>query len=65
MPVEKREPYSSPTGDRWSLCRDPATGNVFIRHEANLPSGDHLSDIDIGVFSVEANEIPSIKRSCA
>src|SRR5690348_7365941 len=39
MPVETRELYSSPNGDRWFLSRDPATGRVFIKHEANVPSG--------------------------
>jgi hypothetical protein len=49
MPVEKRELYSSPNGDRWFLVRD-LTGCVFIRHEANPPSGGKISDIDIGAF---------------
>jgi hypothetical protein len=48
--VEKRELYSSPNGDRWFLGREPATGRVFVRHEANLPSGGQVSDIDIGAF---------------
>lgn len=50
MPAEQRELYSSPNGDRWLLSRDPATGNVFIRHEANVPSGGHQTDMDIGAF---------------
>ncbi len=50
MPAEKRELYSSPNGDRWFLCRDPATANVLITHEANSPSGGHLTDIEIGGF---------------
>ena len=50
MPLERRELYNSPNGDRWFLSRDPATGNVFIRHEANIPSGGQVTDIDIGVF---------------
>ena len=50
MPAETRELYSSPNGDRWFLCREPGTGRVFIRHEANLPSGGQISDIDIGAF---------------
>ena len=50
MPLERRELYSSPNGDRWFLRRDPATGNVLIRHEANIPSGGQVTDIDIGVF---------------
>jgi len=50
MALESRELYSSPNGDRWFLSRNPATGNVFIRHEANIPSGGHLTDIEIGTF---------------
>jgi hypothetical protein len=48
--AEQRELYSSPNGDRWLLSRDPATGTVFVRHEANVPSGGKLTDIDIGEF---------------
>lgn len=47
---EQRIVYSSPNGDRWLLGRDPATGDVFIRHEANVPSGGNRTDIDIGEF---------------
>ena len=47
---EQRELYSSPNGDKWLLKRDPATGNAFVRHEANVPSGGKRTDIDIGEF---------------
>lgn len=47
---EQRELYSSPNGDKWLLRRDPATGNVFVRHEANVPSGGKRTDIDVGEF---------------
>jgi len=50
MPLERRELYSSPNGDRWFLSRDPATGDVFIRHEANIPSGGRHTDVEIGDF---------------
>lgn len=50
MTVEKRALYSSPNGDRWFLARDPASGNVFIRHEANVPSGGRVREIEIGAF---------------
>ena len=30
-----RKLYSSPNGDRWYLIRD-VSGEVFIRHEANI-----------------------------
>jgi hypothetical protein len=50
MTVERIELYSSPNGDRWFLGRDPATGDVFVRHEPNAPSGGEPTHIDIGAF---------------
>ena len=50
MPIDKRELYSSPNGDKWFLARDCASGNIFIRHEANVPSGGRMTEIDIGAF---------------
>ena len=50
MPIQIREFYSSPNGDRWLLCRDTETGRVFVRHEPNAPSGGRVSDVDIGTF---------------
>ena len=50
MQIETRELYSSPNGDRWYLARDPATERVFIRHEANAPSGGQVTDTDIGTI---------------
>jgi hypothetical protein len=48
--IETRELYSSPNGDRWLLARDRASGEVFIRHEPNRPSGGQPSHLDIGAF---------------
>jgi hypothetical protein len=45
-----RELYHSSNGDRWHLARDPDNGRVFVRHQANLPSGGHVADIEVGVF---------------
>jgi hypothetical protein len=50
MPVETRELYRSPTGDRWLLSSDAERGRVFVKHEANLASGGRVSDTDIGTF---------------
>jgi hypothetical protein len=50
MTIEARELYSSPNGDRWFLGRDPATGDVFVRHEPHGPSGVQPTHIDIGAF---------------
>ncbi len=44
-----RKLYSSPNGDRWYLIRD-ISGEVFIRHEANIASGGHVAHIEIGTF---------------
>ena len=47
--AKARKFYCSPNGDRWYLIRD-ASGEVFVRHEANLASGGHVADIEIGTF---------------
>jgi hypothetical protein len=44
-----RELYSSPNGDRWQLCKD-ASGRVFVLHQANIPSGGHICQIELGDF---------------
>jgi len=45
-----RQLYRSPNGDTWFLARDPATGSAFVRHEANIPSGGQVTDIELGAF---------------
>lgn len=45
-----RELYHSSNGDRSHLARDPDARRVFIRHQANRPSGGHVADIEVGVF---------------
>jgi hypothetical protein len=50
MPIQTRNLYSSPNGDRWLLCRDTDTDRVFVRHEPNAPSGGQVSYLDIGTF---------------
>ena len=42
-----RKLYSSSNGDRWYLVSEPA-GGVFVRHEANLASGGHVTHLEIG-----------------
>jgi hypothetical protein len=44
-----RKLYGSSNGDRWYLIRD-ISGEVFIRHEANIASGGHVAHIEIGAF---------------
>jgi len=48
--ADRRELYRSPNGDAWFLVRDPADGKAFVVHEANLPSGGQVSQIEIGAF---------------
>jgi hypothetical protein len=58
MAVQTRELYSSSNGDRWFLGRDLATGDVFVRHQPNVPSGGRPSDIDIAAFLSRAPRNP-------
>jgi hypothetical protein len=48
--TERRELYRSPNGDVWFLGREPTTGNGFIIHQPNAPSGGRPSDIELGEF---------------
>ena len=50
MTIETRKLYGSPNGDRWQLARDTESGRVFIKHEANIPAGGRVTDIEIGAF---------------
>jgi hypothetical protein len=47
--IRTRELYSSPNGDRWHLCKD-ASSRVFVVHQANIPSGGHISRIELVDF---------------
>jgi hypothetical protein len=58
MATVARELYSSENGDRWFLVRDAQWGRVFVRHEANLRSGGHVQDIEIGEFLAENRRSP-------
>ena len=52
---ERRELYSSSNGDCWYLGREPQDGRAFVIHQANGPSGAHLSQIELGEFLREGN----------
>ena len=58
MPVETRDLYRSPNGDRWYLVRDPGAEQVFVRHEPNAPSGGRASDFGVGEFLVRGSHGP-------
>jgi hypothetical protein len=47
--VRTRELYSSSNGDRWHLCRS-TSGKVFVLHQANIPAGGQISQIELGDF---------------
>jgi hypothetical protein len=51
--IESREFYRGPSGDVWLLTREPATGHLFVRHEAA-----QISHIEIGAFLRPANREP-------
>ena len=44
-----RKLYESSSGDRWYLICDPS-GDVFIRHEANVASGGSVEHEEAAVF---------------
>ena len=50
MALRTKELYHSSNGDRWYLARELDTGQVFVKHQANLSSGGHVADIEVGVF---------------
>jgi hypothetical protein len=56
--LETRELYRSANGDRWSLVRDPGSGQVFVRHEPNAASGGRASDIGVSEFLVRGGHGP-------
>ena len=58
MAVEMLELYSSPNGDRWYLACDVDSGQVFIRHEPNLPSGGQAAHIEVGGFLGRGGQNP-------
>ena len=45
-----RHLYRSSNGDEWRLERDPESGQMFVLHRANGPSGGFESRMDIGQF---------------
>jgi hypothetical protein len=40
------------------LAHDANTGEVFVRHEPNRPSGGEVADIDIGAFLIAPGSGP-------
>jgi hypothetical protein len=50
MATSSEDIYTSANGDRWRLIRDDTSGRVFVRHEANMSSGGHVTDTDVDAF---------------
>jgi hypothetical protein len=50
MTIKTREIYTSSNGDRWFVGTEFDSGRVFVRHEANIPSGGHVTELDIDAF---------------
>ncbi|MDB5409586.1 MAG: hypothetical protein JWL84_4498 [Rhodospirillales bacterium] len=50
MATKTREIYASSNGDRWSVGTGSDSGRVFIKHEANVPSGGHTTEFEIEEF---------------
>jgi hypothetical protein len=49
--AQSAEPiYRSSKGDRWTLIRDPGTGRLSVRHEANPSSGGCVTETDADEF---------------
>lgn len=54
----RRELYQSPSGDTWSLGREPQNGRAFIIHQPNGPSGGQRSHIELGAFLADGTGRP-------
>jgi hypothetical protein len=53
-----KEIYRSQNGDTWALVRDTASGQASVRHEANLSSGGHVTEIRVEEFLRRAGAGP-------
>jgi hypothetical protein len=53
MTAHRKEFYESENGDRWLLVQ--TTDHVFVRHEANLASGGHITHIELDAFLSTGN----------
>jgi phosphoglycolate phosphatase-like HAD superfamily hydrolase len=42
--------YQSSNGDRWQLIRETGSGRRFVRHQANVSAGGHVTDTNIDDF---------------
>ena len=56
--MRRREFYDSSNGDKWFLVQDEASGDVFVRHMPNIPSGGQPSEIHLSAFLSKNKESP-------
>jgi hypothetical protein len=46
--TQQRKIYQSENGDSWWLCREE--NDVFVLHEANVPSGGRATRVELSQF---------------
>jgi len=50
MTLLEKNLYHSANGDRWQLMREAGSERVFVRHQANLSSGGHVTEFTVEDF---------------
>ena len=50
--------YTSSNGDTWHLLRDPQSGRMLVRHQANPASGGTVTDTEVDAFLRRAGSGP-------
>lgn len=50
MTLSSQDIYKSQNGDIWRLIQDIGSGQVSVRHEANLSSGGHVTEMSVEEF---------------
>lgn len=53
--------YASSNGDRWQLVRDAESGDVIVRHTANLSSGGRVTEMSPTAFLSQAGSGPEFQ----
>jgi hypothetical protein len=57
MSAQRREIYTSSSGDSWYLCREPE-GQPVVSHVPNIASGGKPSSVDLAAFLAKQNQGP-------
>jgi hypothetical protein len=53
---QQRKIHQSENGDSWWLCREES--NVFVLHEANVPSGGMITRVELTQFLSSRRNAP-------